>query len=76
VGREGRIFPDDSVRGVSKNKTRRMMAVDEKVKIVDQSFEREDETHAFPIVFKVVFGSMRMNATQQANQHRKSTLRL
>ena len=48
----------------------------ENVKIVSKSSQREHETHAFPIVFNVLFGSMRINAAQQANQHRKSTLRL
>ena len=53
-----------------------MMAANKKVKIVYKSFQGEHETHAFPMAFKVLFGSMRMNATQQANQHRTSTLRL
>ena len=71
-----RLLPDDSVKGESKDSTKSMMPVDKNVKSVHKSLQREHETHAFPIVFKVLFGSMRINATQQANQHRKSTLRL
>jgi hypothetical protein len=37
---------------------------------------REDDTHAFPIVFKVLSGNMITKATQELNQHRKSILRL
>jgi hypothetical protein len=33
---------------------------------------RENDTHAFPIVLKVLLGSKRMKAAQDPNQHRNS----
>ena len=42
------------------------------IETVGQSPGREYDTHAFPIVFKVLSGNKRTKAAQEPNQHRKS----